>query len=493
MTDDAATHRGGAVGGTVGGAAERPGRVWRLLALAAGLALAPASVTAPGLGAQSRPFPAADSTARPASARPAARAAGANAGARSTASSAAKGTAKGADRTAPGRATERTPARPLAGTPTRPVRRPAPDTITTATPNEPTGGAAVGTVDSAAGTLVPGGLPRRPTVPAEGDPLPSTLAEAERAELVPRHPLDVFRLDLDAVRVPVDEPVSGGAGVGVLQAQVLLDAAGFSPGMLDAKWNENTLFALRAFRDAAGLGVGDVVDEATWRRLRAVTRRDDAVTAYVVSAADLKGPFRKLPGGIAAKAKLDCLCYQTPLEQLTERFHATPGLMKALNPGRDLARLRVGDTLLVPNTARLAPRGRLARVVVYKKEGSVRGYTKEGRPLFWLPATVGSTEMPSPHGRFAVTSVTRNPHYRWDPKVLKDVPRSLPVRLLPPGPNSLVGPVWVALSKPHVGIHGTPDPDLVGYAASHGCVRLTNWDALWFSTLARPGLEVEFR
>jgi lipoprotein-anchoring transpeptidase ErfK/SrfK len=370
------------------------------------------------------------------------------------------------------------------------VERPAPSALgglsTAATP--------ILVADTAPGVVAP----VRPSVPAPGDSLVDGLAEFERAELVPRHPLDRFTLDVSAINLPLTElaerPVGGGDGPEVLQVQILLDAAGFSPGMLDAKWNENTLFALRAFRDARGLGVGDVVDEPTYAALRAATARRPAVTSYTVSAEDLKGPFRAIPRDVSAKARLSCLCYQSALERLTERFHATPGLMRALNPGVDFAKLTPGQTLTVPNAAARAElRAPLARVVVYKKEGSVRGFSKDGKPLFWLPATVGSTEMPSPHGKFAVTSVTRDPHYRWDPAVLKDVPRSRGVLMLPPGPNSLVGPVWVALSKPHVGIHGTPDPDLVGYAASHGCVRLTNWDALWFSRIARPGLAVEFR
>jgi lipoprotein-anchoring transpeptidase ErfK/SrfK len=131
--------------------------------------------------------------------------------------------------------------------------------------------------------------------------------------------------------------------------------------------------------------------------------------------------------------------------------------------------------------------------VVDKAARGVRGLAADGETLFWLPATVGSRAMPSPSGALRVQSVTVGPHYRWDPAVLRDVSRREPVRMLPPGPNNLVGSVWVALSRPHVGIHGTPDPEHVGYTASHGCVRLTNWDALWFSRLARPGLPVEFR
>jgi lipoprotein-anchoring transpeptidase ErfK/SrfK len=274
---------------------------------------------------------------------------------------------------------------------------------------------------------------------------------------------------------------------------VLLDAAGFSPGMLDGQWGDNMHVALFSFREAAGLDPdADQVDEAAYRRLRRLAHQRPVVTTYVLDAADVRGPYRPVPKGVAAKARAECLCYESLLERLSERFHVRPALLRALNPDVNFAAARAGTAVTVPNTWRLAPRARLARVVVDKAARGVRGVDAAGATVFWLPATVGSRAMPSPVGALRVESVTRNPHYRWDPAVLRDVSRREPVRMLPPGPNNMVGTVWVALSRPHVGIHGTPDPETVGYVASHGCVRLTNWDALWFSRLARPGLPVVF-
>jgi lipoprotein-anchoring transpeptidase ErfK/SrfK len=285
----------------------------------------------------------------------------------------------------------------------------------------------------------------------------------------------------------------GSSAAAILHVQELLDAAGFSPGMLDARWGDNMRVALFAFRDAAGLDPDvEQVDEATYARLRRLARGRPAMTTYVLDAADVRGPFRPVPRAVADKARASCLCYESLLERLSERFHASPALLRTLNPGVDFAAARPGTALSVPNTWRMAPRARVARVVVDKAARGVRGLGADGSTIFWLPATVGSTAMPSPKGALTVSSVTVGPHYRWDPAVLRDVPRREPVRMLPPGPNNLVGSVWVALSRPHVGIHGTPDPEHVGYTASHGCVRLTNWDALWFSRLARPGLPVVF-
>jgi lipoprotein-anchoring transpeptidase ErfK/SrfK len=326
---------------------------------------------------------------------------------------------------------------------------------------------------------------------ALGAALPAAAAQvAPAAPAAPRPPALTREAVLARPTLPVRE---GSSPAAILHVQVLLDAAGFSPGMLDGRWGDNLRVALFSFRDAAGLDpAAEVVDAAAYARLRRRARGRPAVTTYVLDAADVRGPFRPLPRGVAAKARAGCLCYESLLERLSERFHVSPALLRTLNPGLDFAAARAGTALAVPNTWRLAPPARLARVVVDKSARGVRGLGADGALLFWLPATVGSNAMPSPKGALAVASVTVGPHYRWDPAVLRDVSRREPVRMLPPGPNNLVGSVWVALSRPHVGIHGTPDPQDVGYVASHGCVRLTNWDALWFSRLARPGLPVVF-
>jgi peptidoglycan hydrolase-like protein with peptidoglycan-binding domain len=236
---------------------------------------------------------------------------------------------------------------------------------------------------------------------------------------------------------PLALPMAGGGGrAPVLQVQVLLDAAGFSPGMLDGEWGENTRFALRAFREAHDLSDGtDVVDEETHALLRRLASGRPAVTTYPLSAADVRGPYRPVPSGVAAKAQAECLCYESLLERLSERFHARPALLRALNPDVDFSTAKAGTRITVPNTWRLPPRRPVARVFVTKDEGAVRGVDAAGTTVFWMPATVGSADMPSPQGALSVESVTRNPYYRWDPAVLKDVSRRAPVRMLPPDPT----------------------------------------------------------
>lgn len=64
---------------------------------------------------------------------------------------------------------------------------------------------------------------------------------------------------------------------------------------------------------------------------------------------------------------------------------------------------------------------------------------------------------------------------------------------LKPGPNNPVGIVWIDVNIEHYGMHGTPEPANVGHTESHGCVRLTNWDAAKLAALVKPGTPVLFR
>jgi lipoprotein-anchoring transpeptidase ErfK/SrfK len=295
-----------------------------------------------------------------------------------------------------------------------------------------------------------------------------------------------------SVRAPIELPLRGLTGPQILRVQILLDAARFGPGVLDARWSENTLFALRGFREAADLPVTDDVDDAVLRRLDAATGHRDPLTRYTLTAADVRGPYRALPRSVYAQAKLPCMCYQSVVEQLGERFHTTAEVLARLNPDVDFAGAGAGTTIVVPNVSRVSAPAP-ARLEIDRKEGSVRGYGRSGRLLFWLPSTVGSKDEPSPRGELRVQTIQPNPRYHYDPRVLGDVPDWKPDATLAPGPNSPVGVVWVQLSRNHVGIHGTADPELVGYAQSHGCVRLTNWDVRWLSSQLRSGLPVQFR
>ena len=282
-------------------------------------------------------------------------------------------------------------------------------------------------------------------------------------------------------------------GPDVVRLQVLLDAAGFSPGIMDGHWGRNSVTALRSFQAASRLRVTGVLDEPTLRALDDAAGGRAAVTQYTVTADDVKGPFRRIPETAYAQAELDCLCYESAAEALAERFHSTPALLAQLNGGAALRDVRAGRTLCVPDVRRPATAGTVARLVVSKRGGFTQGVAADGRILFHFPSTLGNQYDPSPTGGFTVTRVALDPDFHYNPKLYAEVPDWKEDALLPPGPNSPVGVVWIALSEPHYGIHGTPDPETIGYANSHGCVRLTNWDARWLAEHVAEGTRVEFR
>jgi lipoprotein-anchoring transpeptidase ErfK/SrfK len=132
------------------------------------------------------------------------------------------------------------------------------------------------------------------------------------------------------------------------------------------------------------------------------------------------------------------------------------------------------------------------RIHISKTGNYVQALAADGSIVFHFPSTLGSKYDPSPDGNWEVVAIARNPTFRYDPTLFSDADASKPRAMLPPGPNSPVGTVWIALSKEHVGIHGTPTPETIGYASSHGCVRLTNWDVEKLADVISPGLAVEF-
>ena len=201
-------------------------------------------------------------------------------------------------------------------------------------------------------------------------------------------------LSPEAVRAPVKLPMSGGVGARVLHLQVLLGAAGFSPGALDGRWQEGTRAAVRAFREAHALGDGETVTTGTYERLVEVTHARPTVVTYALTQNDARGPLRRIPEGYPAKARLDCLCYETVVERLAERFHTTPDVLRSLNPGLDFTTLAPGDAISVPNVWRLPPRTAPARLVIDKKANTLRGFDSTGALLFQFRASVGSAQTP---------------------------------------------------------------------------------------------------
>lgn len=294
---------------------------------------------------------------------------------------------------------------------------------------------------------------------------------------------------------PVLPIPTGEGGPSALHVQILLDRARFSPGVLDGKWGQNTDKAIYWFQHAYGLPPTGQMDSYTYDRLVSLTPEAPLVKKFRVTSEVMEGPFVDIPSDVYARSELGCLCYESPAELLGERFHATREVLAQLNPHLDLDSLREGMTLWAPNLGAAIPARALpvARIVISKQGSYTQALDVAGRILFHFPSTLGSGYDPSPEGDFHVTAVTFDPYFHYQPDLFHEVPDQEPTAMLPKGPNSPVGVVWMALSKAHYGIHGTSSPESIGYTSSHGCVRLTNWDARRLARQVRERTSVEFR
>jgi lipoprotein-anchoring transpeptidase ErfK/SrfK len=274
-----------------------------------------------------------------------------------------------------------------------------------------------------------------------------------------------------------------------LEVQVMLARAGFSPGEIDASMGANTKKALDAY---TGSG----------HQLKAAPT-DEPLTSYTISDEDAAGPFTPdIPQDMMEQAKLPALGYRNVLEAIAERFHASPTLLKQLNPGKTFG---AGEQIVVPNVViQPKPVGTSGRqggrpagaaevtVTVSRAKSALTVTDASGQVLFYAPVTTGSEHDPLPIGEWTVKGVQRNPPFHYNPDLFWDAQPKDEKATIPPGPNNPVGVVWIDLSRPHYGLHGTPEPSMVGKTASHGCIRLTNWDAMTVASLVGPGTPVIF-
>jgi lipoprotein-anchoring transpeptidase ErfK/SrfK len=277
---------------------------------------------------------------------------------------------------------------------------------------------------------------------------------------------------------------AGASGSSVLRIQILLDRAHFSPGEIDGRYGGNTRRAVAAYNESQQLKGGDKAEAKTWDALN----QDEApaVVSYVVTAEDVAGPFEKIPEETAEKARLGALGFESPIEGLAEKFHASPRLLRALNPGAAFD--TAGAEIQVPNVDRSPlTKARGVSVRVSEADHSVVALGPDGSVMARYPATVGSEHDPLPLGKWKINGVSWKPSFTYNPDLFWDSEPGDEKAKLSPGPNNPVGVVWIDLSKPHYGIHGSPEPASIGSSTSHGCIRLTNWDALELGHLVSPG------
>ncbi len=271
----------------------------------------------------------------------------------------------------------------------------------------------------------------------------------------------------------------------IIRLQVLLDRQGVSPGVIDGYDGNNLRKAIAAIGALRADSANGMPDPKAFENL------DDQVPviqAYTITDEDGQGLVDSIPDDYAEQARMQQLGYTSVAEKLSERFHMAIDLLKALNP---TASFQPGETIAVAAPG-MPKNGDVAKIVAHRKLGQISGFAKDGTLVAVYPATIGSKENPSPTGLHKVKGVARNPPYTYNPGINFQQGNNKKKLTLPSGPNGPVGTVWIDLTEPTYGLHGTPNPNLIDKVGSHGCVRLTNWDAEELAGMIKPGVSVEF-
>ncbi len=309
--------------------------------------------------------------------------------------------------------------------------------------------------------------------------------------------------------------------------QVFLDRANFSPGKIDGRHNDLTWKAVALYRTSRGEQPQTPPSRPNAKSNAApdvngldLARAEPVFIPYTVNEADLQniGP---LPKDVAQEAKSKFLPYRDPADALAEKFHCDIHFLEQLNPGK-LRGIKAGDQLMVPNVEafdlasvkEIKPGSEISSQAANEMEdqadaqsgtpaenptvaggvaikidtkSNILGVYQGEKLIAAYPVTVGSTQTASPIGEWKVRHITKMPTFRYDKEMLQHGKRSGNFHLLPPGPRNPVGVMWIALNKKGIGIHGTNEPGSIGHAASHGCIRLANWDVVRLATKIKSG------
>ena len=270
-----------------------------------------------------------------------------------------------------------------------------------------------------------------------------------------------------------------------IKMQALLDWNHASPGAIDGGWGMNSKKALINFQTMKGLPATGKMDQKTWDALnKNIPANKPVLVTYTITEDDVNTNFATTPAGSEAKSKMKGLYYQDIKEMFGERFHMDVRYLDKLNKNKQY---KAGETITVLNT-RAPLKQRINRVVANKADKTLYAYNDD-KLVATYPTTIGSDATPSPQGSFKIINKVKMPWY----KATVGNGADKKIHMLPPGPNSPVGVVWMGLSKPSYGIHGSPKPEGISRQASAGCVRLTNWDVLEVYANIENGATVELK